>query len=93
MRITYDPDKRRKTLEERGLDFEDASKVFSGRAFYDLDDREDYGEDRWITTGVIYDLVVVLVWTEREDSRRIISMRRAEDYEQGEYYEQLDRPG
>jgi uncharacterized DUF497 family protein len=30
MRITYDPAKRQKTLDERGLDFEDAPAVFAG---------------------------------------------------------------
>ncbi|NCW58414.1 MAG: BrnT family toxin, partial [Gammaproteobacteria bacterium] len=30
MRITYDPTKRAKTFQDRGLDFEDAVKVFSG---------------------------------------------------------------
>ena len=30
MKITYDPAKRAKTLEERGLDFEDAAVVFAG---------------------------------------------------------------
>lgn len=30
MRVTYDPDKRARTLEERGLDFEDAAVVFDG---------------------------------------------------------------
>lgn len=31
MKITYDPSKRQKTLEERELDFEDASRVFAGK--------------------------------------------------------------
>jgi len=30
MRISYDPTKRQKTLDERGLDFEDATTVFAG---------------------------------------------------------------
>lgn len=93
MRITYDPDKQRKCLHERGLHFNDAPRVFSGTTLNDLDDRFDYGEDRWITIGMLYDTVVVMVWTETQDGRRIISMRKAEDYERGEYYEQLDRPG
>ena len=93
MRITYDPNKQRKCLHERRLDFNDAPKVFSGTTLNDLDDRFDYGEDRWVTIGMLYDIVVVVVWTEIQDGRHIISMRKAEDYEQGEYYDQLDRPG
>ena len=30
MRVTYDPEKRERTLKQRGLDFEDAKFVFSG---------------------------------------------------------------
>ena len=30
MKITFDPAKRRQTLAERGLDFEDADEVFQG---------------------------------------------------------------
>lgn len=93
MRITYYPIKQRKCLYERRLDFDDALKVFSGATLNDLDDRFDYGEDRWITIGMLYDTVVVVVWTENQDGRHIISMRKVDDYEQGEYYEQLDRPG
>jgi len=31
MRVTYDPEKRDRTLEERGLDFDDAGVVFRRR--------------------------------------------------------------
>ena len=92
MRITFDPAKQRRCLRERCLDFNDAAKVFTGTTLNDLDERFDYGEDRWVTIGLLYDTVVVLVWIETQDGRRIISMRKAEDYEQAEYYGQLDRP-
>jgi uncharacterized DUF497 family protein len=79
--ISYDPDKRTKTLEERGLDFEDASVVFCGTTHTLEDDRRDYGETRLITFGHLNDRMVVLVWTPRDGGRRIISMRRANDDE------------
>ena len=44
MQITYDPEKRAKTLAERGLDFEDARHVFAGTTIDLLDDRKDYGK-------------------------------------------------
>lgn len=53
MKITYDPAKRQKTLEERGLDFEDAPLVFAGKHFTREDDRKDYGEVRFITAGLL----------------------------------------
>lgn len=90
MKITYDDEKRRITLAERGLDFEDARQVFAGVHYTRQDDRFDYGEIREISIGLIGATVVIVVWTERDDSRRIISMRKADKDERGEYYEQLD---
>jgi uncharacterized DUF497 family protein len=49
MKITFDPDKRDRALEERGLDFADAAEVFSGATFDRIDDRRDYGEKRVIS--------------------------------------------
>lgn len=49
MRITYDPNKRNKTLIARGLDFKDEAKVFAGLTLTRLDDRKDYGEERYRT--------------------------------------------
>jgi uncharacterized DUF497 family protein len=92
MRITYHEVKRRKTLDRRGLDFADAAIIFDGPHFTAFDDRH-YGEDRWITIGRLREKVVVVVWTERDDSRRIISMRKAEIDEEREFYEQLGGSG
>lgn len=93
MKVTYDPDKRRRTLKERGLDFDDAPQVLSGFHLTQPDLRMDYGEDREITVGLLDDIVVVLVWTEREESLRIISMRKADRDERERYFEELDRSG
>lgn len=44
MQITYDPQKRNKTLIERALDFADAEAVFAGHHFTAEDLRHNYGE-------------------------------------------------
>jgi uncharacterized DUF497 family protein len=44
MRVTCDPEKRERTLEHRGLDFEDAGIVFAGVTLEIEDTRQDYGE-------------------------------------------------
>ncbi len=75
MRLTWDDAKRAATLTERGLDFADAAGVFAGDHFTAPDDRRDYGEPRYITAGWSGGRFVVLVWTPRDDARRIISMR------------------
>lgn len=81
MLITYDEAKRRKTLEERGLDFRDAPRIFAGPHFDLVDDRQDYGEIRYLTFGTLDDRNVSLVWTPRGDARHIVSMRHAHDSE------------
>ena len=52
----------------------------------DLDDREAYGEERWIGIGLLYERVVVVVFTEpSEEIVRIISIRKALSYERKRY--------
>jgi uncharacterized DUF497 family protein len=75
--IGFDPAKRAEILKNRGLDFADAAQVFLGRSATIQDLRLDYGEDRFITTGYLNGRCVVVVWTARIESRRIISMRHA----------------
>lgn len=89
MRITYDPLKRKRTLAERGLDFEDAEKVFEGTTFDLEDDRQSYGEVRFLTFGKLNDRMVVLVWTPRGNARHIISMRKCNDREQRKFFARL----
>jgi uncharacterized DUF497 family protein len=89
VRVTFDPAKRALTLEHRGLDFADAALVFAGRHFTRRDDRRDYGEDRFITTGYAAGRFVVLVWTPRNGARRIISMRFGHADEEAHYQDRM----
>lgn len=81
MRITYDPPKRQKTLDERGLDFEDAASVFAGETFEVEDTRKDYGETRMISFGYLRGRMVVVGYVQRGDARHVFSMRKANDRE------------
>jgi len=89
MIIEFDTAKREKTLLERGLDFADSDKVFDGLHFIARDDRSDYGEERFFTIGLLDSRMVVIVWTPRNDARRIISMRYANDREISRYKKHL----
>jgi hypothetical protein len=81
VRISYDPAKRQKTLEERGLDFEDAPTVFAGLTFEVEDTRRDYGETRMICYGYLAGRMVVIGYTPRSAVRHIFSMRKANERE------------
>ncbi|HVA14037.1 MAG TPA: BrnT family toxin [Stellaceae bacterium] len=91
MAITWDETKRRRTIEDRGLDFADAAKVFAGRTITVPDDRRDYGEERNITAGKLENRFVIVVWTLRDGDRRIISMRYGHADEEAYYQEEMDR--
>ena len=82
MRISYDPAKRQKTLDERGLDFEDAPAVFAGLTFEVEDTRRDYGETRMICFGHLAGRLVVIGYTPRGAVRHVFSMRKANEREQ-----------
>lgn len=90
MRISYDPKKRLRTLDGRGLDFEDAVAVFEGLTFEVEDTRRDYGEKRIICFGHLADRLVVIGYTTRGATRHIFSMRKANEREKakiGPYFE------
>jgi uncharacterized DUF497 family protein len=82
MGITYDPDKRARTLEERGLDFEDAPIVFAGLTVEVEDARKNYGEVRMICYGKLEHRLVVIGYAPRGADRHIFSMRKANRREQ-----------
>ena len=81
MRITFDRAKRERTLQERGLDFRQATEVFDGPHLTQPDERKDYGELRFISAGRLSGRFVIIVWTPRGKARRIISMRKANERE------------
>jgi uncharacterized DUF497 family protein len=88
--ITYDPGKRAATITERGIDFEDARGVFSGRKLTVPDLRKDYGESRLRTVGYLAGRMVMVVWTPRGEARHIISMRKCNEREQKAYRQRLE---
>ncbi|HEU4820204.1 MAG TPA: BrnT family toxin [Qipengyuania sp.] len=90
MDVEFDDEKRRRILDERGLDIARAEEIFDGAELSWIDDRQDYGETRWNTFGSLDGRLVALSWTIRNGRRRIISMRKANDREQARYRKTLD---
>ena len=81
VKITYDVAKRARTLTERGLDFEDAIKIFESPHLQIEDDRFDYKEPRYKVFGELDGRRVVFIWTPRDGTHRIIMMRHAHEEE------------
>lgn len=84
MKLSWDEAKRKVTLEARGLDFALAAEMFDVSNYnYTMQDvRFDYGENRFISFGLIRTRLCVVVWTPRGTGRHVISMRKANEREQ-----------
>lgn len=91
LEVEWDDAKAAYNLRKHGVSFEDAMWVFADPGRVELlDDREDYGEDRWMTIGRADPALLVVVHTVRgrEGSViRIISARKANPSERGYYRE------
>lgn len=86
MRFEWDEAKNQANRRKHKIDFVDVSSVFSLPMLVALDDRRDYGEERWIGMGLMSDSVIVVVWVEpTEDSIRFISARKANRQERAQY--------
>jgi uncharacterized DUF497 family protein len=87
VKIEFDPAKREHILLHRRLDLATAGELFGGGCLTEADDRFDYGEDRWISVGVLSGDIVACVWTDRGDEGvRVITMWKATAREQERYF-------
>ena len=90
MYFEWDPKKDKINRKKHHIDFMTASRVFDDEDRIEFYDAGHSGiEDRFITIGLINDIVTVVtvVYTLRKQSIRIISARKANDAERSEYYD------
>lgn len=86
MQFEWDESKNELNIQRHGVDFADIPAMFAYPLLTDVDDRIDYGEERFVSIGMLYLGIVVVVWTERRgDVIRIVSARKASRYEQQRY--------
>lgn len=77
--------KYKSNQEKHGIDFNDAKEVFSDEnRTLSEDKRFDYSEERWITIGKMFKVIIVVVYTIR-DATRLISARYANTKERNSY--------
>ena len=87
--FSWDEAKRLSNLQKHGIDFRDAPKIFRGLTLTAEDDREPYGERRFLTLGLLEDQVVSVAHTNRGEEIRVISTRKATKYEARFYFAQI----
>ena len=89
IRFTWSERKRSLNLQDHGLDFVDAPRVFAGLTFTYEDDRFAYGEQRFLTLGLLAGVPVSIAHTETDDEIRIISFRKATLLEARRYFSEV----
>ena len=83
----WDQAKAAANYKKHGVRFEHAVLAFEDPfALVELDESEEYGEDRFLLTGRATGGILVVVYTERGERVRIISAREATEYERRNYY-------
>ena len=87
MDIAYDPDKDRLNKAKHGVSLACAENIDWDLALESLDDRRDYGEDRYVALAPIGNRLFYVVFVDRGMKRRIISLRKANAREVKYYVE------
>lgn len=89
MEFNWSETKRATNIKAHGLDFLDAPSVFDGLTYTFEDDRFSYGEQRFITLGLLAGIPVSVVHTESEHEIRVISFRKATKRESKIYFDAI----
>ena len=85
MDFEWDEAKSDANLAERGFGFDFAALVFDGLTLEEIDSRQDYGEVRIKAIGDVVGHVLAVIYTDRDDVRRIISARLANRKERAQW--------
>jgi uncharacterized protein len=89
MEFDWDETKRKANLQKHGIDFVGIDWLFDDETVTVLDDRFDYGEQRFVTFGILEGRVIAVAHTETEEIIRIISARKATRNEEENYYKTI----
>jgi uncharacterized DUF497 family protein len=88
MKFEWDETKRASNLAKHMVDFELAKEVFNDPCRIEIEDKSmDYGEARFIVIGFAADVLLTVIYTDRDKCIRIISARRATPKERRLYHE------
>ncbi|ODT78254.1 MAG: hypothetical protein ABS76_24495 [Pelagibacterium sp. SCN 64-44] len=85
MEYEWDEAKRLSNIEKHRVDLLDALLMFESWVFTELDDRFDYGEARFRSTGMVDGVCYVLIHAERDGRKRLISAWRGGRRDQRKY--------
>ncbi|MBM2815778.1 MAG: hypothetical protein HW421_2540 [Ignavibacteria bacterium] len=91
MDLEWDENKNAQNIKKHGIDFNNIADTFDTEMLIKRDERENYGEDRFIGIGKIKNIEIVIVWTKRDEKIRIISARQANKKERKSYNDKTNK--
>ncbi len=90
LQFEWDQDKAAQNLSKHGVSFLTAAAIFANEIIERIDDREDYGELRFIALGRVGADIYRVAYTWRgEKVVRIITAQKASKYERETYYREI----
>jgi uncharacterized DUF497 family protein len=88
----FDPTKDAENLKNHGLSLAFGTRVLTDPRYVEvLDDRFNYGEERWNVLGMVNGKIYAATYTDREEGVRFISVRLATKREAKHYFLMIDR--
>ncbi len=86
--IVWDPEKARANLEKHGVRFSDAEVALFDSNAITVEDETSEGERRYVSIGLdALGRILVVVFSDREEGIRLISVRKATRRERTSYEE------
>jgi uncharacterized DUF497 family protein len=77
MKVAFGPAKDAENIRKHGISLARAEDFDFDTAWYDIDDSQDYGEQRWNLVGWLDARLYALTVVFQETSTRAISLRKA----------------
>ena len=93
MDFEWDNNKLEENLEKHGVDFLKAMLIFESAVSTLEDKRKDYGEQRFVSIGMVGKDCIVVVHTPRGEKTRLISAWNGGSDEERKYRDYVARRG
>jgi hypothetical protein len=91
MEFEWDEHKNKSNIEKHGVDFIDAKEMFSSPMLVKPDERKNYSETRFQGSGYIGSRLMVVVYSKKGETIRIISLRKANKRETKRFLEKQQK--
>jgi uncharacterized protein len=85
LEFEWDENKRRQVKQKHGVDFLYAALIFRGPVLTKRDERANYGEERFISLGMVENICFIVVHTNRNEVTRLITAWKGGQLEHDQY--------